>query len=114
MTTRMGPRCRGIVFGDSLIKPTAATDYRMSLVVIIVMFHVVLRGLVGMVRGMHAVAMRQMGVMRGLFVVAALVVLGGLAMVLGGVLVMLGGGMVMILMRLSHRNLLSRMPWPGP
>jgi hypothetical protein len=77
------------------------------------MLDVVLRGLVGMVRRMHAVAVRQMGMMRGFFVVTAFIVLGGLAMMLGGVLVMLGSGVMMILMRLGHRILLSRMIWTG-
>jgi hypothetical protein len=51
-----------------------------------------------------------MGVMRGLLVVAGLVVLGGLPMMLRGVLVMLRGSLMMVLVRLrGHGILLSKM-----
>ena len=46
--------------------------------------------------GVAGMAVRGVGVMRGLFVVAGLVMLGGFAVMLGGMLVMLGGLVVMI------------------
>ena len=45
---------------------------------------------------MQRMSMRHLGVVRGLFVVAGLGVLGRLAMVLGRMLMMLGGFLVMI------------------
>jgi hypothetical protein len=52
------------------------------------------RGFVVMLGGMQAVAMRHVGMVRGLFVISGLVVLGGFAMVLGRMLVMLRGLLV--------------------
>ena len=45
--------------------------------------------------GMAGVAVSAMGVVRGLLVIAGLVVLGGFAVMFGGVLVMFGGLVVM-------------------
>jgi hypothetical protein len=61
-----------------------------------VMLGVMLARLAGMMGGVRRMAMRRMGVMRGLLVAVRLVVLGGFAMVLGGVLMMLGRGVVML------------------
>ncbi|HLN10965.1 MAG TPA: hypothetical protein VK281_18680 [Xanthobacteraceae bacterium] len=77
---------------------------------IVVVFDVVLRCLVGVMGGMHDVPVRRMGVMRGLFVVTGLVVPGGLAMMMRSTVVMIRGALVMILVRLGvHWFLLSRM-----
>jgi hypothetical protein len=50
----------------------------------------------GVMPGVRAVAMRDMGVVAGLFVVSGGVMLGRHAMVLRGVLVMLGGFQVVL------------------
>jgi hypothetical protein len=55
----------------------------------------VLRGLRGMVRGVHGVAMRDMRMMTRLLVVAFLVMFCRLAVMFGRVFVMLGGRFVM-------------------
>ena len=52
------------------------------------------RGFIVMVGGMQVMAMRHLGMVRGLFVISRLVVLGGFAMVLGRMLVMLRGLLV--------------------
>src|SRR6516165_10748784 len=70
-------------------------DERLFVAVIVMMLNVMLCSFVCMVCGMHAVAVRQMGVVRGLFMMTGLVMLSGFAMVLGGALVMLGGRLVM-------------------
>jgi len=61
-----------------------------------VMFGVVTARLVMMMLGMAGMAMRGMRVMRGLFMMAGLVVLCGLAVMLCRMLVMLGGLVMMI------------------
>jgi hypothetical protein len=53
------------------------------------------RGFLVMLGGMQAMPMRHVGMMRGLFVISGLVVLGGFAMVLGRVVVMLRRLLVM-------------------
>jgi hypothetical protein len=63
--------------------------------VIPVMLDVVLRRLVRMVRRMHAVPVRRVGMMRGFFVVAGNVMFGGLAMMSRGAVVVLRGGLMM-------------------
>ncbi len=60
------------------------------------MLGVVAAGLDMMMFGMAGMAVGAMGVMRCLFVVAGLMVLGSFAMMLGGMLVVLGG-LVMVL-----------------
>ncbi len=54
-----------------------------------------LGGFASVVRGMGVVAMRRVGMVRGLFVTTGLVVFGGFLMVSGSVLMMLGSLMVM-------------------
>ena len=49
-----------------------------------------------MLGGVQGVAVRHLGVMRRLFVIAGLVVLGGFAMVLGRMLMMLRGLLMML------------------
>ena len=61
-----------------------------------VMLGVVLARLAGMMRGVGRVAVRRMGVVRGLLVAVLLVVLGGFTVMLGGILMMLGCGVVML------------------
>jgi hypothetical protein len=55
---------------------------------------VVFAGLFGMVRRVHVMPMREMGVVSGFFVVGAAMVFRRPAMVLGGGFVMLGGFLV--------------------
>jgi hypothetical protein len=55
-----------------------------------------LAGFFGVVRGVQMVAMRQLRVMRCLFMRGAAVVFGRLAMMLGGGFVVLGGLVVMV------------------
>jgi len=64
--------------------------------VLAVMLGVMTAGLGMMLFGMAGMAVSGMGVVRGLLVIAGLVVLGGFAVMLGGVFVMLGG-LVMVL-----------------
>jgi hypothetical protein len=61
-----------------------------------VMFGVVTARLGVMLLGVAGMAMRAVGVMRGLLVIAGFVVLGGFAVMLGGVLVMFGGLVMML------------------
>jgi len=61
-----------------------------------VMLGVVLARLAGVMGGVRGMAVRRMGMMRGLLVRVRFVVLGGFAMVLGSMLVMLGCGVVML------------------
>ena len=60
-----------------------------------VMFGVMTARLVMMLFGVAGMAMRGVGVVGGLLVVAGIMVLGGFAMMLGGMLVMFGGLVVM-------------------
>lgn len=53
------------------------------------MIRVVLRSLVGMVRGVDAVSMREMRVVPRFVVVVRVIVFGGLSMVMGGFFMML-------------------------
>ena len=62
---------------------------------ILVRVGVLLAGFLGMLHRVQVMAMRDMGVMAGFFVVLGAVVLRRLAMVLGGGLVMLGSLCVM-------------------
>ena len=61
-----------------------------------VMLSVMLARLASVMRGVGGMAVRRMGVVRGLLVAILLVVLGGFAMMLGGILMMLGRGVVML------------------
>jgi hypothetical protein len=61
-----------------------------------VMLGVLLGGFVGVVRGMQAVRMRHMGVMTGPFVLAAVIVLGRLAVMVRRTLMVLGRGFMML------------------
>ncbi len=60
------------------------------------MLGVMLAGLVRVMFGVGGMAVRRMGVVRGLFVGVRTVMLRGLTMMLSGVLVMLRGGGVML------------------
>jgi hypothetical protein len=60
------------------------------------MLGVLLGRLMRMVRGMQAMGMRHMGVMTGLLMLAALVVLGGFAVMVGRALVVLGRRLVVL------------------
>jgi hypothetical protein len=55
-----------------------------------------LRGLVVMLGGAQMMAVRDLGMVRGFFVIAGLVMFGGLAMVLGRMIVMVRGMFVML------------------
>ena len=55
-----------------------------------------LSGLVRMMFGLDAMAMRDMRMMAGEMMIAIFVMLGGFAMVLGGLLVMIGSGLMML------------------
>jgi hypothetical protein len=85
---------------------------RLFVFVIVVMLNVMLCSFLGMVCGMYAVAVRQMGMVRSLFVMTNLVVLGGFAMMLGGALMMLCGSLVMFFVFfVSHRFLPLQRTW---
>jgi hypothetical protein len=56
---------------------------------------VVLGGLFGMVFGMQMMAMRDVGMVGGLFMIAGFMMLGGFSVVLAGFFVVLGGLLVM-------------------
>jgi hypothetical protein len=60
------------------------------------MLGVMLGRLVGVMRGVQAMGMRDVGVMAGLFMLAALVVLGRFAMMASRALMVLGGGLVVV------------------
>ena len=60
------------------------------------MLGVLLGGLVGMMRGMQAVGMGDMRVMTGLFMLAAIIVLGRFAVMVGRALMVLGRRLVML------------------
>ena len=76
------------------------------------MLNMMLCSFLGMVCRMHAVAVRQMGMVGGLFVMTNLVVLGGFAMMFGGALMMLGGRLVMFfVLFFCHRILLCSGAW---
>jgi hypothetical protein len=64
--------------------------------VLAVVLDVMLARLAGVMGGVRGMAMRRMGMVRGLLVAVRLVVLGGFAMVLGRVLVMFGRSVVML------------------
>jgi hypothetical protein len=63
---------------------------------------VVLRGFAGVVLSLNVVAVRQMGMVGGLFVIALFVVLRRVRVVLGGVLMVLRGVAMMIGVFLRH------------
>jgi len=65
---------------------------------------VVFGGLFGVVFGLHMMAVRQVGMVAGLFVIAGLVVLRRRTMVLGGVLMMLRCIAVMFSCCVRHGN----------
>ena len=71
-----------------------------------VMLGVVLARLAGVMRGVRGMAVRRMGVVRGLLVGVGLVVLGRLAMMLGSMLVVLGRvGVMFDDLLLGHEDL---------
>jgi hypothetical protein len=74
----------------------------LELLVRAVMLGVVTARFVMMLFGVAGMAMRGVGVVGGLLVVAGIMVLGGFAMMLGGMLVMLGGLVVMFDGVLAH------------
>jgi hypothetical protein len=87
--------------GGKSRRRAAASRCALSLLVVLgfvlaMMLGVLLGRLVRMMRGMQAVGMRHMGVMTGLLMLAALVVLGGFAVMVGRALVMLGRRLVML------------------
>src|SRR5262249_41203191 len=105
---RVSTLARGLIDGS--------VDCRRGLVitVIVAMLNVMFHSFLGMMSGMHAVAVRQEGMMSSLFMMASLVVLCGFAMMLGGTLVVLCGALVVLGGRLvmffvlfsTHRSLL--------
>jgi len=64
---------------------------------LVVLFRVFLGGVLVMLDGMQMVAVRDLGVMRGLFMIAGLVMFGGFAMMLGRILMMLRGMLVVLM-----------------
>jgi hypothetical protein len=67
-------------------------------------FDVVLRGFAGMVVGLQAVTVRDMGVMAGEIMLTLVMMPGGFAMVFGRIFVMFGSGVMMIgLQQSAHR-----------
>ncbi|HXX03694.1 MAG TPA: hypothetical protein VEJ37_05115 [Xanthobacteraceae bacterium] len=70
------------------------------------LFGVQFRRLLVMLGGMQGMAMRNLGVMRGRFVISRLVMFGGFAMMLGRMPVMLRGVLVMFVnLVFAHRRL---------
>ena len=65
---------------------------------------VMLGGLVMVMLGLHMMAVRYMGVMAGLLVIAGFVVLGGQPVVLGSVFMMLGCFSMMLSGVIRHGN----------
>jgi len=59
-----------------------------------------------MLGSMQRMAVRNFGMVRGLFVIAGLVVLGGFAMMFGGMIVMFGGLFVMFVDLVAVHRLL--------
>jgi len=72
----------------------------------VVLFRVFLGGVLVVLDGVQMMAVRDLGVMRSLFMIAGFVMLGGFAMMLGRVLMVLRG-MLVVLMNLVivHRSL---------
>jgi hypothetical protein len=68
---------------------------------------VVLAGFGGVMRGMRGMAVCDMRMVAGLFVIGSLVMVGGGVMMLGGMLVVFGGFVVMIDSLLRHGEPLS-------
>lgn len=69
---------------------------------------VVLGGFLGVMRSVHVMAVRHMGVMRGRLVIAFLVMASGFAVMVGRVLMVLGGLRMMMGSFLRHSDFLSR------
>ena len=93
---------QGAASGSS--PPEAASFLRMQLFA--VLFGVQFRRLLVMLGGMQGMAMRNLGVMRGRFVISRLVMFGGFAMMLGRMPVMLRGVLVMFVnLVFAHRRL---------
>jgi hypothetical protein len=63
---------------------------------LVVLFRVLLGGVLVMLDGVQMVAVRDLGVMRSLFMIAGLVMFGGFAMMLGRILMMLRGMFVVL------------------
>jgi hypothetical protein len=72
-----------------------------------VLVGVVLAGLFGMMRGVQRMAVRDMGMVAGLFMIARLVVPGGFAVMFGGLFVMFGSLTVMLRSWMSHWGVAS-------
>jgi hypothetical protein len=72
------------------------------LLIVAVVFGVMTAGLGVVFFGVAGMAMRTVGVMRGLVVIAGFVMLGGFAVMLGGVLVMFGSLVMMFDGVLAH------------
>jgi hypothetical protein len=71
-----------------------------------VVFGVLLGGVLVMLHGVQVVAMRDVGMMRGLFVIARLMMLRRLAMVLGRMFMMMRGLLMMLVdVVTGHRSL---------
>jgi galactitol-specific phosphotransferase system IIC component len=70
-----------------------------------VVLGVVLGRRVGVMGGVDAVAVRDMGMMAGLFLVAGFMVPRGFSVVMGGVFVMLRRARMVFVVRLAHRFL---------
>jgi hypothetical protein len=70
-----------------------------------VVLGVVLGRLVGVMGGVDPVAVRHVGMMAGLFVLAGFIVPRGFPVVMGGMLVMLRRARMMLVVRLAHRFL---------
>jgi hypothetical protein len=88
------------LFRATRARPAAAACLSLSSLIVLgvlaVMLGVLLGGLVGMMRGMQAVGMGDMRVMTGLFMLAAIIVLGRFAVMVGRALVVLGRRLVML------------------
>jgi hypothetical protein len=70
------------------------------------MFGMLLRSILVMLGGVQRVPVRHFGMVRGLFVIAGMMMLGGFTMVLGRMLMMMRGFLVMLVnFVIAHRLL---------
>jgi hypothetical protein len=81
---------------------------------LVVLFRVFLGGVLVMLDGMQMVAVRDLGVMRSLFVIAGFVMFGRFAMMLGRVLMMLRGMFVVLVNLVIVHSSLSGSHWERP
>jgi hypothetical protein len=78
-----------------------------------VLFGVLLGGMLLVLDGMQMMTLRDLGMMRRLFIIASFVMLGGFAMMLGRVLMMRRGVLVVLMNLVIVHSLLSGLDGKG-